>query len=811
MSSVPNSDLSKGGPAAKFSYRLGLWQAAIAFACSELALTSPDYGLRGALLLFGLSAMGLFLISRWNLQSGSRIASRRVLLLLLTGVATGEILRLAIQPWNFPLELAVLLVLRTLCLILSYFSHLSVCMRSLGGASVCLVLFSSCLTDSRLGISLLLLYSIVAGLWMLSLYWTDVERDLPMQSSRRLPWAVLGWGWTGIILLVLLLTGGRDVTRQVIAELVGSSGGTGRQDDRANRGVNDGDHLVDALNNATTTGFSDSNLFLDSNERTLYDAADDRYGGTLRKKQERQRAINIGSASNVRKEQQNSLSLERQKSFGMRRQKTPQGKSKNDRPDEKIDALFCVHGPAPVHFATNHFAELSDDELVEINPRAGYDPLHSEFGGWFGMSHSTFKTPGAKVRHQVRVANLNSRQIMIPSGTCSFRMGLVNREDFFRLTDLGMLYLDDGLVPPGTTIETVSFVPDPNRLDESDIATERRYALPRYYRSLVSEDVAPIWRQTAEKWIGNAPRGWEQISRICKQLQTEYKLSDNVSDQSMEINGGILTEFLTESRSGPDYLFAASAVALLRELKYPSRIVGGFYADPLKFDEKDGHVYVRGGDLHFWAEVLLPDGLWVTVEPSPGYEVLGPQPSWMDYATARVTAFAAFLLESWKTLLLCFAGVAAAWSFRFDLLDRLMTLVWICKCTNSVDACIEGTWWQLQHRARWAGVGRRNSETIAGFLNRLIALEEAPSLSRRFRDLLERWIYRAGQNDFSTDKTREADIRSLCKQVIATWSLRKLRKLRDGCDRASINTGIRNRLKHFPRISPLPQHQGTAP
>ena len=45
---------------------------------------------------------------------------------------------------------------------------------------------------------------------------------------------------------------------------------------------------------------------------------------------------------------------------------------------------------------------------------------------------------------------------------------------------------------------------------------------------------------------------------------------------------------------------------------------------PDAYDPETAHTPVRASDLHFWPELLLRDGQWLVVEPTPGYEVLGP-------------------------------------------------------------------------------------------------------------------------------------------------------------------------------------------
>ena len=94
-------------------------------------------------------------------------------------------------------------------------------------------------------------------------------------------------------------------------------------------------------------------------------------------------------------------------------------------------------------------------------------------------------------------------------------------------------------------------------------------------------------------------------------------------------------DFLLVARRGPDYQFASAAAVLLRLLEYPTRLVSGFYASPDNYDPETQHTPVVKEDLHFWAEVFLP-GLWIVIEPTPGYEVLGPGLPWWERISASL-------------------------------------------------------------------------------------------------------------------------------------------------------------------------------
>ena len=137
----------------------------------------------------------------------------------------------------------------------------------------------------------------------------------------------------------------------------------------------------------------------------------------------------------------------------------------------------------------------------------------------------------------------------------------------------------------------------------------------------------------------------------------------------------VVAEFLLRSRRGPDYLFASAAAVLLRSLGYPTRVVSGLYAAPGRYDPRTRHTPVTGDDVHFWAEVRLPDGLWVAVEPTPGYELMPPVRPWSERiarALWRRRKLGARPRRSacWRPSL----SFVAIMIRRHDVLDRLATL-----------------------------------------------------------------------------------------------------------------------------------------
>ena len=149
-------------------------------------------------------------------------------------------------------------------------------------------------------------------------------------------------------------------------------------------------------------------------------------------------------------------------------------------------------------------------------------------------------------------------------------------------------------------------------------------------------------RQLAERWTFGKQKGWEQIDAIRKHLREEYTLDENA--RATGNTGHTVSEFLFEIKRGPDYLFATSAVWLLRSLGYPARFVSGFYAKPDRYEVRTGLTPILSEDVHCWAEVLVQKNYWVTLEPSPGYAILLPPLSF----TERIAQFLHIVYKDYR-------------------------------------------------------------------------------------------------------------------------------------------------------------------
>ena len=135
-------------------------------------------------------------------------------------------------------------------------------------------------------------YAGVGTVWLMLSYWAGLR--IPAAGDARAhprpPWPAL----VAVLLVVVGMLGlgslGPRRVAQVLAELLPTSGGSQGYDPAARGGVNDGDDEVRGLN-AKSVGFAESDVFLEDDRPSLYDAVSDMYGEPFTpKKQERHRS-----------------------------------------------------------------------------------------------------------------------------------------------------------------------------------------------------------------------------------------------------------------------------------------------------------------------------------------------------------------------------------------------------------------------------------------------------------------------------------------------------------------------------------------
>ncbi|MCS6976110.1 MAG: hypothetical protein NZM31_03740, partial [Gemmatales bacterium] len=475
MSSEPRSDTP---PTSLQNMTLAL--TGLGVSAAELALAGP-YGSPGIAFAFAVVLTAGLIAAHfyWRRCSEGGLCARHGLpvvigLLLLVGGV--EVVRFLIQPEGLPLELQLFAGWRGIGLVLAAFVNRAPLLRIAGATSASWVLFASCLAEGPVMFTLLVSYAILGSLWLSTLYWSLVQRNLICGSSGRLRVPMLAIVWCSLVLLVILLGTGPGRSAVLLGELLPTSGGSDQYDPSSRGGVNDGDDVVAARDQARSTGAVDSNIFFDSEERSFYDAAQDIYGEP-RKPREYTQAIAI-EAERMRHDHNLAEQQQARREFALTRRESKQPRRPLDR---YSDALFHVEGPGPLHIRMFAYDTCDGVTLRESAAPAGRPELARQWGGWLRLAKVN-RPPvfAGTVRHTFRIVQLEARQLPLPPHPDRFLLGRVDEARFFGWTHPGIVGLVDGKVPRNTVLHTRSRTVDEALLEGMTLPAVTRYALPLY-------------------------------------------------------------------------------------------------------------------------------------------------------------------------------------------------------------------------------------------------------------------------------------------------------------------------------------------
>lgn len=567
------------------------------------------------------------------------------------------------NPWESLLALA----LRNAMLGLAALTYSRRAQRLAGLISLFLVLFSFMWTVSPTAIALLIVYALSAMSWLLSDYWTGLAIHAAKTSRRELPiapTAILA-GCSLLVAALLPLAQTRGMTT-AIAGFFPSSGGTEAPDPFARSGVGDGDQLVAATENASSFGPIESELYLESDMPSLYDVFNDMYDEPAECKRHAQvRAIPLSPSTVKPSDHRTATTKQAGREFSLVRQPAASRPRVADRPTH---ALFTVAGRVPLHVKLATFdqwdghlltSSLSDEDVAPAMNEADGNGQH-----WAstGVSYSPVEFPAAE-RHILRILNLRTRRVPAPPQLARVRVDQMQDGRLFRCTpDGGMAYAGEFL--PQLTVMHV----------ESRPANRHALANMALQRTAKVQGVSPRIAALAASWTANIPPGGRQVAAICERLQKDYQLDPAL--MAPEDCTDAAEHFLLESRRGPDYLFAASAALLLRSLGYEARVASGFYASPDKFDRSSGQTEVDSNDAHFWAEVMLLDGEWLAIEPTPGYRLLHSRLSWRDWLVGAGRDAYSSVVSHPRIALFATCSLCVSWRLRRPASNWLSLLLW---------------------------------------------------------------------------------------------------------------------------------------
>lgn len=745
---------------------------AIAYAACEVAAhldgIPRPFGIGFGVFLFSLAAFTSRLVPKP--VPGQSLPRKLVLVLALAlgfPVLVEPLLR-EMTGNGLPLELQLVNGLRNAGLVLTAMAAWPRVRHLAGVVALFLALFASAMGDQPAIPYLLAVFAVVGGVWLVLNHRANLTGSavgtIAIESDRvrlRIP----GWefGVLGVLLAItagVVIAGPRAVSVR-LGELVPTSGGTGEYDPFSRGGVNDGPDET-AGEDPSTAGMVDTDKMIESQQDSLIDAVSDMYGAPHKpRKKPQERMVGAGFAE-VKQSHNTPENKRPSRDFDTSR-KGPSSTRKAEGQDAR--AIFEVEGRIPLHvrvvaydrydFAACHWQEAAKPSarLIDLDP-AGGDWMDVRGGRNLGRWYATDD------RHVLKVADARENLVPTPALCTRVRIRRVDKPDYYEWDYDGVLALAGRKrTPSGTVVHT-----DCRTLDPANIPFDGFARIAGKYPTLdVPSELVTELGRLAQDWAGDLPRGWPQIAAILDHLRAGYHLDPSVSPPPN--HPAPLLWFLTESRRGPDYLFATSAALLLRTLGYPTRCCVGFYARPEAFDPLSQHTPVKASDLHTWPEVLLSDGNWLVIEPTPGYGTLPPLAPWRDRAGAAVSAFLGRLERNAVPLGLSVIAVSLLVGYRRRVRDMMRTLVWRLTPGATWDRVAVRSVKLLEFRAALAGRRRPPAETLSAWAANARADESLAALV-----LLAEWaVYAPGRPPPVPNPN------AVCRAAVDSWTVTRFR------------------------------------
>ncbi|MEM9352308.1 MAG: transglutaminase-like domain-containing protein [Planctomycetota bacterium] len=594
--------------------------------------------------------------SDWNLGAVLSVLALALLPIVWDGAA-----RVSTRFGN-PYEVQLACVLRNAMLGLAATPRLPRATIQAAFASFFLVVFGFLWATDFWSIGLLVAYSAVGAWWLFAAYWEGLGGRFADSSERAVPVRPALAVIACLVLLALAAAplASRSKATTALAGFFPSSGGTFWNDPYAQGGVGDGDQMVAAKDQASGFGPIDTDLFLESEMPSLYDSFSEFSEAEPVKKKRVRRAIPLAPSQMQSNHKRRGLTQQSTREFDTVRQNTAQTPETKDRLSA---ALLLVKGQTPLHLALETYDRWDGRSLIASSEQAPLETKlrNAEEGGlrWLDLS---ITLPSdcftSSSRNQVRIVNLKTKRVPTPAGTRSVTLSRLHSGSMFTFADDGSLAMAVDHVPQLTIFEFEAGLRDRH----STLQMEQ--SAPE-----ASDDAATL---LAREWVRGVPAGWPQVEAVVARLRQDY-----THDQTAMVPSDAedsVEYFLSNSKRGPDFLFAASAAVMLRSLGYDTRVRSGFYANPDRFERNSDLTPVVAEDAHFWVEVRTSNGLrvtkggeklagvWATVEPTPGYELLYAPETLLTRFRRTVVAclllLAAYPIVSCSVLIV--AGVALA-------------------------------------------------------------------------------------------------------------------------------------------------------
>jgi protein-glutamine gamma-glutamyltransferase len=569
--------------------------------------------------------------------------------------------------------------------------------RLAAATSLFLVAVSLIVVDhpaARLGVAA---YALIGTAWLVA------TRREGASGRERAPAGIVA---AIAVSLVVAALGDPEIrSTRMIAGFVPLSGGDGWAFPWARGGSGDGEDLIAAREKPTATGPVDSDVFVTSHKRSLYDLWTDLYGepDKPRKDDSPKRAFGLGPDETVAEASHLPDSEHSGREFATARRG---GSRRQPRQDFTARALVSVSGPHPVHLRLEAFENFDGRtwRTAVAASQATAIPTFKHVGNsWMRWREGD----GCEAIHEVTVGTLATPVLPLVAHTTGLRIDKIERAEFYREPQIGIVSLETMNVPAGTRLETRSCGGGIDGSGGAGLSPEVPPAAAGGARPAWVAGVTRAWG------LAGAEPSWELAARVVAALARHCELDHTATGSAAAAD--TLAAFVLDSYRGPDYCFAGAAVLLLRELGFDARLAGGLYLSGERRDPRSRKLVAAVDDAHFWAEVRDAAGQWVPVEATPGYAVRPPAVPW--WMTARDAVMAALGRVAARPVHLAAAaglttlGVILAASLWRPVAGLLATLFWWFAMRVAPGRQFPTTWRLLERRAWLAGSPRPPSVT----------------------------------------------------------------------------------------------------
>ncbi|MEP3477806.1 MAG: transglutaminase domain-containing protein [Fuerstiella sp.] len=545
--------------------------------------------------------------------------------------------------------------------------------------AVFLTIFSCTISSSTGLMPLTILFAIGCLAWLVATWWETVDRRLASTERSGSPkfWLALA---AGIPLLLLLTTAtmGANTVTTALKGFMPSSGGTGEFDPFSRGGINDGDALVAGNENIKSFAPLEDAPFLESEKPSLYDMFNDMFDEPPKKVKNQQRAIALPPELLKHIHQKMAEAKQAGREFSVLRSNATANKKRIH--DLDTHAMFYIAGRTPARFRMEVYEHFDGITWFPLDGQAAPELSFAHIRKiddrpWLSipLSGRGFEIYSGSTTHSVKVANLDGNVIPSPPNIVGVNIDFVDREDMYHVSSTKLVSLQRKSVPEMTPMHVTSEYVDRAQLGKDGPSCFMNRAND-ITNQLPGHPSTERIRKLAQQWTAGIDHGWQQVEAIESQLRNHYVV-DRKTRPADDCPSPV-EDFLFRSRRGPEYLFASSAACLLRSLGYSTRLVSGFYADPDNYDQHKQHTAVMAKNAHFWCEVLVGLDTWITIEPSPGYELASPPLSAFGRLLQMIRQLYTSAVSNTLSLVGVMLLIVLVVAFRRSIYERILTWQW---------------------------------------------------------------------------------------------------------------------------------------